>query len=70
MSANEIKEWSNLILKQLQKVSDLNKDEFVFLAGNNYRRFLLTKIKNYEIPMMGLGIGKQLKWLTEKIKNE
>ncbi len=70
MSANEIKEWSNLILKQLQKVSDLNKDEFVFLAGNNYRKFLLTKIKNYKIPMMGLGIGKQLKWLTEKIKNE
>jgi len=70
MSSNEIKEWANSLLKQLQKVSDLDKDEFVFLAGNNYRKFLLPHIKNYKIPMFGLGIGKQLKWLTEKIKNE
>ena len=48
----------------------LNKDEFVFLAGNNYRKFLLPHIKNYKIPMLGLGIGKQLKWLTKRIKHE
>ena len=70
MSSNEIKEWANSVINQLQKVSDLDKDEFVFLAGNNYRKFLLPHIKNYKIPMFGLGIGKQLKWLTEKIKNE
>jgi hypothetical protein len=68
MSSIEIKEWANSVLNQLQKVSDLNKDEFIFLAGNNYRKFLLPKIKNYEIPMLGLSIGKQLKWLTEKIR--
>ena len=70
MSSDEIKEWANSVLNQLQKVSDLNKDEFVFLAGNNYRKFLLPHIKNYKVPMLGLGIGKQLKWLTEKIKHE
>ena len=70
MTSNEIKEWANSVLKQLQKVSDMDKDEFTFLAGNNYRKFLLPHIKNYKIPMFGLGIGKQLKWLTEKIKNE
>jgi len=70
MTSNEIKEWANLVLKQLQKVSDINKDEFVFLAGNNYRKFLLPHIKNYKIPMLGLGIGKQLKWLTKRIKHE
>jgi hypothetical protein len=70
MSSHEIKEWADSVLSQLQKVSDLNKDEFVFLAGNNYRKFLLPHIKDYKIPMLGLGIGKQLKWLTEKIKNE
>jgi len=64
----EIKEWANSVLSQLQKVVDLNKDEFVFLAGNNYRKFLLPGIKNYKIPMLGLGIGKQLKWLKENIK--
>lgn len=70
MSSNEIKGWANSILNQLQKGSDLNKDEFIFLAGNNYRKFLLPHIRNYKIPMLGLAIGKQLKWLTEKIKNE
>jgi cytoplasmic iron level regulating protein YaaA (DUF328/UPF0246 family) len=70
MSSNEIKEWANSVLSQLQKVSNLGRDEFVFLAGNNYRKFLLPHIKNYKIPLLGLGIGKQLKWLTEKIKHE
>ncbi len=70
MSSNEIKKWANSVLNQLRKVANLDKDEFVFLAGNNYRKFLLPHIKNYKIPMLGLGIGKQLKWLTEKIKHE
>ena len=70
MTSNEIKEWANSVIKRLQEVSDLYKDEFVFLAGNNYRKFLITHLKNYKIPMLGLSIGKQLKWLTEKIKNE
>jgi len=68
MRSYEIKEWANSVLSQLQKVVDLNKDEFVFLAGDNYRKFLLPRINNYKIPMLGLGIGKQLKWLKEKIK--
>jgi len=69
MTSNEIREWANSVLDQLQKVSDLNKDELIFLAGNNYRKFLLPHINNYKIPMIGLGIGKQLKWLTERIKD-
>lgn len=70
MSSTEIKEWANSVISQLQKVSDLDKDDFVFLAGNNYRKFLLSHIRDYKIPMFGLGIGKQLKWLTKKIKDE
>ena len=44
MHSCEIKEWANSVLSQLQKVVDLNKDEFVFLAGSNYRKFLLPSI--------------------------
>jgi len=66
MRSSELEDWANLVLGQLQKVSDLDKDEFIFLAGNNYRKFLLPRIKNYKIPLQGLGIGKQLRWLTEK----
>ena len=26
----------------------MDKDEFIFLAGNRYRKYLVTKIKNYK----------------------
>jgi len=70
MRSNEIKEWANSVLNQLKKSTDLENDKFVFLAGNNYRKFLLPHIKNYNVPMQGLSIGKQLQWLTKRNKNE
>lgn len=70
MRSNELKEWANSVLSQLQKASDLNNDEFVLLAGNNYIKFLLPHIGNKENPLRGLGFGKRLKWLKERIKNE
>ena len=70
MRSKEIKEWANYVLNQLKKSNDLENDEFIFLAGYNYRKFLLTHIKHYNIPMQGLRIGKQLQWLTKRNKNE
>ena len=39
----------------------------VMFAGVRYRRFLYPSLRRYgydiEIPMQGLGIGKQLQWL-------
>ena len=70
MRSKEIKEWANSVLNQLKKSTDLENDEFIFLAGNNYRKFLLPYLKHYKIPMQGLSIGKQLQWLSKRIKNE
>lgn len=67
-SDKEIKSWAEKILEQLQKFSDLEKDGFIFLAGEKYRRHLLPKIKNYSSPLKNLGIGKQLKFLKNKLK--
>jgi len=66
MKSKEIEKWAEDVLNQLKKVSNLDEDEFIFLAGENYRKFLISHIKNYKIPMKGLCIGKQLKWLKEK----
>lgn len=68
MHSNEIKEWAIFVLNQLKKSTDLENDEFVFLAGNNYRKFLLPYIKHYNIPMQSLSIGRQLQWLTKRNK--
>ena len=66
-SKQELINWSADTLQQLQKVTDLNNDRFVFLAGDKYRKYLIPKHKNYEIPFKGLGIGKQLQQLKNKI---
>ena len=70
MRSNEIKEWANSVLNQMEKSTDIENDEFIFLAGNNYRKFLLPHLKHYKIPMLGLSICKQLQWLSKRIKNE
>jgi len=66
----EIKEWSEKVLKQLAKEADLENDEIIFLAGEKYRKYLVPQIKNYKIPMEGLGIGKQLEFLKHKTENK
>jgi len=67
MPIDEIIKWSERVLIQLSDVSDLQKDNFTFLAGNNYRKFIIPSITNYQIPMKGLKIGKQLQWLTNSL---
>lgn len=65
--AAALKVWANDTLKQLQQETDLEKDNYIFLAGDNYRKYLIPEIKNYEIPLEGLGIGRQLQFLKNKI---
>jgi len=66
MSVKEVKEWAKMVISQLKRVSDLRKDIFIFLAGEKYRKYLIPHFKNYKIPLKGLSIGKQLKYLKEK----
>lgn len=68
MSTEEIKSWAIKVAARLKGETDLDRDEFVFFAGANYRRFLIPRIKKYWVPMEGLGIGKQLKFLTDRLK--
>ena len=60
---NELRTWADRTIHQLGRVSDLEQDIFIFLAGDRYRKYLLPKIIHYKIPMKGLGIGKQLRYL-------
>lgn len=65
MATVEIKEWSNLVLKQIRDICIIENTEFIFLAGEKYRKFLLPYLKTYSIPLKGLRIGKQLQKLKE-----
>ena len=65
-STQEIKNWAQEILLDLKKQTDLMIDEFIFLAGTKYRKFLISHIKNYKVPMEGLTIGRQLSFLKKQ----
>ena len=67
MSNEEIKLWAGKVIEKLKNEIDLEKDEVVFLAGKKYRKHLIPHIKNYKAPMKNLGIGKQLRFLKEKV---
>lgn len=64
---DDLFKWSSNIIQQLQQVSNIKMDKFIFLAGDKYRKYLIPTMNNYEIPFKGLGIGKQLKELKSKI---
>jgi len=67
MPTKDIERWSANVVNQLKEVSKIDQTEFIFLAGEKYRRFILPHIRFYKIPLEGLSIGKQLNRLNELI---
>ena len=65
MQANEVKQWASQVIEQIRKISAVEETEFVFLAGEKYRKYLLPHLKNVHIPLKGLRIGEQLQRLKE-----
>ena len=73
-SDSEIKQWAANVLAALAQKTDLQADEFVFLAGKKYRKYLVEKngiMKSANnrvlIPLEGVPIGKQLKFYKEHL---
>ena len=60
MRESEKKAWAQTVLHDLRLKTDLQNDLFIFLAGANYRKYLLPAIRHYEIPFEGLSFGQQL----------
>ncbi len=61
----EIKLWAKKVLARLSSKTDLKSDEFIFLAGERYRRYLVDEIEHVLIPLKGMPIGKQLSFYKE-----
>lgn len=62
-----IRTWAEKVLRQLKAKSDLERDEFILLAGERYRRHLMPALKHFKIPLQGLGLGKQLQFLKRAL---
>ena len=66
MSVNERKAWATRVIGQMDALLPPT-DRVVLLAGARYREFLIDYLKKrasmVELPMEGLKIGEQLRWL-------
>ncbi|NPA08445.1 MAG: hypothetical protein GXO46_05615 [Chlorobi bacterium] len=63
MRINEVKWWANQVIEQIKKICVIEETEFIFLAGEKYRKYLLPHLNNVQIPLKGLRIGEQLQML-------
>jgi len=67
MPVHERQVWASGVVSELHKYADLEQDEFIILAGEKYREFILPYMRNYKIPFEGLSFGNQLKALKEVV---
>lgn len=69
MTTSERKTWAKAVAAQLGKCTNINRDHFVLLAGQNYRSHLTPYLQSFEVPLEGLSIGKQLQYLCRKLSS-
>nr|WP_209005130.1 DUF6884 domain-containing protein [Anaeromyxobacter diazotrophicus] len=64
MAVAQRREWARRVLEQLEpRLASVQ--QIVLLAGMRYREFLVPRLSavcRVEVPLEGLGIGKQLHW--------
>lgn len=67
MRSFEIKQWAEKVKEQMKGKIDFENDNIIFLAGTKYRKYLLPLFRKVSVPLEGLGIGKQLRYLKNKV---
>jgi cytoplasmic iron level regulating protein YaaA (DUF328/UPF0246 family) len=66
----DIKIWADRVFDRLQVTMNISDDEFIFLAGERYRRYLVPRLRHTKVPLEGLTIGRQLQFLKHVCANE
>lgn len=57
LSKDELRAWHLKVFADLQTLTDVENDLFVFIAGNAYTNYIRGKLKNIEEPLKGLKFG-------------
>lgn len=67
MDASRRKKWSEKVVGQIQE--SIEPCTLVIMAGKKYRQGITESLTDYTVivPMMGLGIGEQLRWMNQKL---
>lgn len=65
LPASDQQEWADQVLLSLDLDYDARDTHYTILAGRSYCRYLTPHLPHHTLPLAGLGIGQQLKWLKE-----
>jgi hypothetical protein len=72
MPKAEREQWARTVFGQITSVTEPS-DTIIFLAGLRYREGLVPLLSDrgnpIEVPMLGLSIGRQLQWLTRRLRS-
>lgn len=62
MTKKESELWGQKVLRQLEIIADLKKDEFIILAGQSYIKPIAKSIAILKEPLKGLKQGERVKY--------
>lgn len=65
--AEKIK-WGKKVIKMLSEIADLQNDQFIILAGQEYIKPIKPYIKNLDERLNGLRQGERVKYLKTNLK--
>ena len=69
-NAND-KEWAKEVIDDIKALWDVNKTEFIILAGKKYTKNIIGSLPYYKLPLEGVqGVGKQNDLLTALINEQ
>lgn len=70
LTPQQQKIWSYKVIKSLEEKNIYKDTHIVFLAGENYIKYLKRYYKNYEQPMKGLRMGKRMAFLKDELERK
>ena len=70
LTTPEKKEWGKRVVEQLKSESDLEKDEFIILAGKEYLKPIQKELKKIITPLEGVSQGKRIPTLNRLISEK
>jgi len=65
LTSKEKLNWGKKVVEQLAKQTDLQNDEFIILAGQEYIKPIINSISHFSNPLNGLRQGERVKFLNE-----
>jgi hypothetical protein len=65
LNSFEKREWGKKVIVMLGSNTDLKKDNFIILAGQEYIKPIIDRMTHFALPLKGLRQGERVKFLKD-----